>query len=47
MRRNIGIHHNSNLLIKVEHVEEERSSLKFFLQKKKGVKEKVQKINEK
>jgi hypothetical protein len=47
MLRNTRVNHNSNLLIKVEHVEEERSSLKFFFFFFKGVKEKVQKVNEK
>jgi hypothetical protein len=41
MLKNTRVNHNSNLLIKVEHVEEERSSLKLFLQKI-DVKEKKQ-----
>jgi hypothetical protein len=45
MFRNTRISHNSNLLIEVECVREERLRLNFFLQKI-GLKGKVQKIDE-
>ncbi len=30
MLRNIGTNNNSNLLVKVDHVEKDRSSFKFY-----------------
>jgi hypothetical protein len=45
MFRNTRISHNSNLLIEVECVREERLRLNFFLQKI-GLKGKVPKIDE-
>jgi len=45
MLKNTRISHNSNLQVKVEHVEE-RSSLKLFLQKT-NLKKKMYKIDEK
>jgi hypothetical protein len=45
MLKNTRISHNSNLLVELEHVKEERSSLNFFLQKI-GLKGKVQKVDE-
>jgi hypothetical protein len=43
--KNTRISHISNLLIEIEHVKEERSSLNFSLQKI-GLKGKVQKVDE-